>query len=72
MTDYDWANARPYKVKRTGIKAPSSNWSDIECPFCGQEVRAYWWSISGGGKRCLCGAKHNSAGMTAQPIRKVA
>lgn len=62
---YDYDKARPYKVKRSGLKAPSSNWSDIQCPFCEREVRAYWWSLSGGGKKCLCGAKHDSMGMTS-------
>lgn len=70
VTDYDRDNARPYKVMRTGLKPPSSNYSDIKCPFCEREVRAYWWSIAGGGKKCICGAKHDSRGMTAQPIKK--
>lgn len=28
------------------------------CPFCGAEVKAYVWSLSGRGKRCECGAFH--------------
>ena len=68
--EYDWANAREYEVTGTGIKPPSSNYSYIRCPFCQRVERAYWWSISGGGKKCPCGAKHNSAGMTAQPIKR--
>lgn len=71
MVSYDWTNARAYTVTGTGIKPPSSNWSMIKCPWCSASVRAYWWSISGGGKKCTCGAMHNSAGMTAQPIAKV-
>lgn len=66
MPDYDFANARRYEVVRTGLKPPSSNWSDIKCPWCGQTVRAYWWSIAGGGKKCPCGAKHSSLGVTAR------
>ena len=36
----------------------------ITCPFCKDEVRAYLWSLSGGGKVCTCGAKHASFGVT--------
>jgi hypothetical protein len=56
---------RPYTVVGYGLKPPSSNWSDIRCPFCGTVSRAYWWSIAGGGKCCenkKCGAKHTSYG----------
>lgn len=68
---YDHTNAKPYRVTRTGLKAPSSNWSDIECPFCQTVVRAYWWSLSGSGKKCTgCGALHGSSGMTSQPVTK--
>jgi hypothetical protein len=70
MPDYDWANARQYTVTGTGLKPPSSNYSNIKCPYCSASVRAYWWSISGGGKKCHCGAMHNSAGMTALPVKK--
>lgn len=67
--EYDFDKMTPYTVTRTGCKAPSSNWSDIKCA-CGTTVRAYWWSISGGGKKCPgCGGKHNSAGYTA-PVKK--
>lgn len=67
---YDNDKALPYTVTRTGLKPPSSNWSDIKCPHCGVTSRAYWWSISGGGKKCVgCGAMHNSAGMTS-PLKK--
>jgi hypothetical protein len=30
----------------------------ITCPFCGQEIEAYKWSLAGCGKKCFCGAKH--------------
>jgi hypothetical protein len=69
---YDYKAGVSYKVLRTGLKPPSSNYSIIECPFCQQQSRAYWWSISGGGKRCenkKCGAMFNSAG-TAYPALK--
>jgi hypothetical protein len=36
----------------------------ITCPFCHERVRAYVWSLAGGGKRCPCGALHGNLGMT--------
>lgn len=71
MADYDHDEARRFSVTRQGCKAPSSNWSDIQCPFCRNTVRAYHWSLAGGGKLCMCGAKHNSFGETAPPVGKV-
>lgn len=47
---------RPYVVKHESLERPSSVVYLIDCPFCQQEVKAYLWSISGGGKRCKCGA----------------
>lgn len=70
MPAYDHDNAKPYKVVGTGLKPPSSNYSIIRC-HCGTETRAYWWSISGGGKKCPgCGGLHNSMGMTAPLLPK--
>lgn len=67
---YDLENAREYSVVRRGLKAPSSNWSDIRCPFCKTITRAYHWSLAGGGKKCIgCGAKHFYFGTTAQVIK---
>jgi hypothetical protein len=63
--NYDRDLERPYTVVGHGLKPPSSNWSDIQCPFCGHVSRAYWWSIFGGGKLCEgkgCHAKFNSWG----------
>lgn len=74
MADYDDAAARDFRVTRSGLKAPSSNWVDIECPFCGTESRAYVWSLSGGGKKCTnrkCGAKHTSWGQSL-PVKGAA
>lgn len=28
----------------------------LSCPFCQGDLWAYVWSLSGGGKRCDCGA----------------
>lgn len=27
-----------------------------ECPYCGEHLKVYLWSLAGGGKRCPCGA----------------
>lgn len=71
MPEYNREAAREYRVRRTGLKAPSSNWADIECPFCVTESRAYIWSLHGGGKKCInrkCGAMHNGYGTTS-PVK---
>lgn len=44
---YTYSNVRA-RVGRTSL--------DIRCPFCEQRVTAFLWSLSGGGKRCDCGA----------------
>ena len=37
----------------------------ITCPFCRCDVKAFIWSLSGGGKRCSgCGALHCAGGLT--------
>jgi hypothetical protein len=66
---YDTAVSRRYTVVSQGLKAPSSNWSDIRCPFCKATVRAYHWSLYGGGKKCSCGAKHDGYGNTSPIIK---
>ena len=32
------------------------------CPWCQQDVTAYVWSVTGGGKRCDCGAIFGGSG----------
>jgi hypothetical protein len=54
---------REYVVIRQGLQRPSSNYSVIRCPFCSAETKAFWWSLSGGGKRCECGAMFSSRGL---------
>jgi len=35
----------------------------IRCPFCDLTVKAYVWSLAGGGKKCpRCGALHTYSG----------
>jgi hypothetical protein len=36
----------------------------ITCPFCQAVVKAFIWSLSGGGKKCTCGALHGSLGQS--------
>lgn len=60
--DIRTAEYRKYAVERTGCEHPSSIVHWIECPWCGVEVKAYLWSLAGGGKRCRCGAIFASGG----------
>lgn len=41
----------------------------IDCPFCGATVKAYVWSLAGGGKKCPCGALHCTR-VTIAPKKK--
>lgn len=44
----------------------------IACPFCGEVVTAYLWSLAGGGKRCPgCGALHGHQGFTEAPNKEL-
>ncbi len=67
MTEYDHDRAERGTILRTGLKPPSSNFSICRCPFCQGETKAFWWSLAGGGKKCYCGAKYNSALMYSPP-----
>jgi rubrerythrin len=43
----------------------------IVCPFCGEEVWAYKWSLAGSGKKCpQCGAKHASFASVKRKVNK--
>lgn len=45
----------------------------ITCPYCSTEVKAYIWSLAGGGKRCPgCKAMHTNYGVTIAPKTKEA
>ena len=52
----DNVERRKIEVHREGLEPPSSVTLYFDCPFCHTEVKAYLWSLSGGGKRCKCGA----------------
>lgn len=67
---YDQSRAKKGRVLRTGLKPPSSNFSVCECPFCKAQTRAFWWSLAGSGKKCVCGAKYDSDLMFAPPVGK--
>ena len=47
---------------RSGASLMGRSYIYITCPFCGQEVKAYIWSLAGSGKKCPCGAKHTWLG----------
>ena len=73
--------AREYRVLRRAVERPSSVVWYFDCPWCGAEIKAYLWSLSGGGKLCVCGAifaargqgyklANPVAGNTSDPTRK--
>lgn len=47
---------REYRVTRRTVERPSSVVWYFDCPWCGAVIKAYLWSLSGGGKRCVWGA----------------
>ena len=53
----DNVTTRQYQTHRVGLEHTSSNTIYFNCPFCEDEIKAYVWSLCGGGKRCPgCGA----------------
>jgi len=56
------AEERKFQVHTQYVERPSSIVWEFACPWCGDDVKAYLWSMSGGGKRCLCGAIFSSCG----------
>lgn len=55
---------RDYAASRGHARASGRSFMIISCPFCGANVKAFIWSIRGGGKRCDCGAMHSWIGHT--------
>ncbi len=64
--EYDCSgNEKREHIKYQGIsRANGRSTCDIECPFCGITIKAYIWSLAGGGKRCDCGVMHTSFNVT--------
>lgn len=54
--------SREYHVTRRTVERPSSVVWYFDCPWCEAEIKAYLWSLSGGGKRCQCGAIFGARG----------
>lgn len=48
----DEVERRKYSVHAEGLDRPSRRIIYFNCPFCETEVKAYVWSLCGGGKRC--------------------
>jgi len=55
MTQGEWKAHRQHNYR--GAMGKST--VDIDCPYCGETITAYVWSLSGTGKKCPCGALHN-------------
>ena len=57
---------------RTGSysQAQGGSYCYIVCPYCGATVKAFIWSLAGGGKKCECGALHGGWGYTIAPVHK--
>ena len=54
---------RPY-TRTAAVSVFGRSYCYITCPYCNAEVKAYIWSLCGGGKRCPCGAVHGGYGMS--------
>jgi len=61
---------KQYTSSRYVREANGKTHFDIKCPFCGEVVTAYLWSLSGGGKKCPCGAMHSAHGLTFPKTEK--
>ena len=62
QTRGDDVTHRDIVVHRRGLEPPSNVTIYFDCPFCKNEVKAYLWSFSGGGKHCDCGALFGGSG----------
>ena len=56
LRNTDALDLRTIQVHRETVERPSSRVIFFDCPYCSVEVKAYVWSLTGGGKRCECGA----------------
>jgi len=61
---YDRDKQKEYTSTR-GLAQHGKSYIYITCPFCSTKVRAFIWSLSGGGKKCPeCKAIHTSYGFS--------
>lgn len=64
-TDTEQVEQRTYQTH--GLTSEMGRSSVLAvCPFCSATVKAYLWSLAGGGKRCGCGALLGSSGNAYQ------
>ena len=49
---FDQAERRPYSVHAQIAEPNGRSYIRFVCPFCGERIKAYVWSLCGGGKRC--------------------
>lgn len=69
--DFGCSETEVREHERTATIAQfGKSYCHIICPFCFARVRAYIWSLSGGGKRCPCGALHDNNGQTHKRAAK--
>lgn len=56
-----WAASWGYRADfgRTSIR--------FECPFCGDHLTGYIWSLAGSGKKCTCGVLHGTGRSYKRP-----
>lgn len=66
--DYDYKNGVQYSHTANFSMPSGRTYCYITCPFCQAQVKAFIWSLCGGGKKCDCGAKHGGFGLTYKPI----
>lgn len=59
----DKVEDRRFTVKSERVEPPSNVVWHFDCPFCKADVKAYLWSLAGGGKRCDCGAMFTHRGL---------
>lgn len=55
---------------RTGaVSSFGKSYTFITCPFCGEETKAFLWSLAGSGKKCTCGVIHTGYGTTIKKTK---
>jgi hypothetical protein len=57
-------NERKPHVRTSTYSEFGRSYVFIMCPYCGEETKAFVWSLAGSGKKCPCGALHVNSGVT--------